>query len=111
MYSLQMTPMLNGKDIHKLINTMQLELLKLYKWLLCNKLTLNISKTHYIVFHRARHKEYEINIEMNIMVIKQVKYTKFLGVKIDDNLDWSNHISYINSKIGSWHYMQSKEIL
>ena len=33
------------------------------------------------------------------MVIEQVKYTKFLGVIIDDNLDWSNHISYINSKI------------
>ena len=47
---------LNGRDIHKLINTMQQELLKLHTWLLCNKLTLNISKTHYIIFHRAKHK-------------------------------------------------------
>ena len=39
---------LNGRDIHKLTNTMQQELLKLHTWLLCNKLTLNISKTHYI---------------------------------------------------------------
>ena len=90
---------LNGRDIHKLINTMQQELLKLHTWLLCNKLTLNISKTHYIIFHRAKHKKYEINIDINKIVIEQVKYTKFLGVIIDDNLDWSNHISYINSKI------------
>ena len=90
---------LTGRDIHKLINTMQQERLKLHTWLLCNKLTLNISKTHYIIFHRAKHKKYEINIEINKIVIEQVKYTKFLGVIIDDNLDWSNHISYINSKI------------
>ena len=90
---------INGKDIHKLIITRQLELLKLYKWLLCNKLTLNISKTHFMVFHRAKHKTYEVNIEINEMVIEQVKQTKFLGVIFDDTLDWSNHISYINSKI------------
>ena len=70
---------LNGRDIHKLINTMQQELLKLHKWLLCNKLTLNISKTHYIIFHRAKHFfKYEIDIEINKMVIEQVKYTKVL---------------------------------
>ena len=33
------------------------------------------------------------------MDIEQVKYTKFLCVIFDDNLDLSNHISYINSKI------------
>ena len=52
-----------------------------------------------MVFHRAKHKNYEVNIEINETVIEQVKYTKFLGVIFDDNLDWSNHISYINSKI------------
>ena len=78
---------------------MQLELLKLYKWLLCNKLTLNISKTHFMVFHRAKHKNYEVNIEINEMVIEHVKQTEFLSVIFDDKLDWSNHISYINSKI------------
>ena len=78
---------------------MQQELLKLYKWLLCNKLTLNISKTHDIIFHRAKHKIFEINIEINKMVIEQVKYTKFEGEIIDNNLDWYKHISYINSKI------------
>ena len=56
---------LNGKDIHIIINTMQLELSKLYNWLLANKLTLNISKTHFMVFHRAKHKNYKLNIEIN----------------------------------------------
>ena len=52
-----------------------------------------------MVFHRAKHKNYKVNIEMNEMVIEQVKQTKFLGVIFDDTLDWSNHISYINFKI------------
>ena len=49
---------LNGKDIKIILNTLQLELTKLYNWLLANKPTLNISKTHFIVFHRAKHKNY-----------------------------------------------------
>ena len=90
---------LNGKDIKIIRNTMQLELTKLYNWLLANKLTPNISKTHFMVFHRAKQKNYKMNIEINKVVIEQVKHTQFLGVIFDDNLNWSNHISYINSKI------------
>ena len=90
---------LSGKDIHTLINTLHVELSKLYTWLLANKLTLNISKTHFMVFHRAKHKKYKIIIEINNIPIEQVRHTKFLGVIFDDNLDWSNHISYINTKI------------
>ena len=52
-----------------------------------------------MVFHRAKHKNYKINIEINKVVIEQVKHIQFLGVIFDDNLNWSNHISYINSKI------------
>ena len=78
---------------------MQLELSKLYNWLLANKLTLNISKTHFMVVHRAKHKNYIISIEINNVVIEQLKHTQFFGVIFDDNLNWSNHISYINSKI------------
>ena len=52
-----------------------------------------------MVFHRAKHKKYKIVIEINNVPIEQVRCTKFLGVIFDDNLDWSDHISYINTKI------------
>ena len=52
-----------------------------------------------MVFHRDKHKQYTIVIEINNVPIEQVRRTKFLGVIFDDNLDWSNHISYINTKI------------
>ena len=52
-----------------------------------------------MVFHRTKHKHMDVNLCINKVPIQQVDNTKFLGVIIDDNLNWSNHISYINSKI------------
>ena len=43
-----------------------------------------------MVFHRAKHKNYRIKIEINQVFIQQVKHTQFLGVIFDDKLDWSN---------------------
>ena len=55
-----------------------------------NKVTLNLSKTHFMVFHRVNHKLNNISISLNSIPIEQVNYTKFLGVVIDNKLDWSN---------------------
>ena len=68
---------LNGKNMNMLINTIQQELSRLYVWLLANKLSLNLSKTHFMVFHRARHKQYNIHIRINKVPIEQVKHTQF----------------------------------
>ena len=57
--------------------------------------TLNLQ----MVFHRAKHKNMDVKPCINKVPIQQVDNTNFLGVIIDDNLNWSNHISYINSKI------------
>ena len=84
--------------LHTLIDTIQLELKKLYDWLLANKLTLNIAKTLFMILHRVRQK-HMMNIKINKAQIEQTKHTQFLGVIFYDNLDWSNHISYINRKI------------
>ena len=68
---------LSGKDINILIDTIQFELTKLHDWLLANKLTLNIAKTHFMIFHRARHKNHSINIKINKVHIEQTKHTNF----------------------------------
>ena len=64
-----------------------------------NKLTLNVSKSHFMIFHRARIKTDSIKIALGKSRIKQVPFTKFLGVIIDDKLNFDNHISYIKNKI------------
>ena len=40
-----------GHEYQKLIETLNEELCKVDKWLQANKLTLNIRKTHYMLFH------------------------------------------------------------
>ena len=84
--------------MNTLIDTIHLELNKFYDWLLANKLSLNMAKTHFMIFHRARQKYHMINIKINKAHIEQTKHTQFLGIILDDNLDWSNHISCINRK-------------
>ena len=52
-----------------------------------------------MVFHRGKRK---IDLDcpfFNYISLKKVKFTKFLGVIIDDQLKWTNHILYIKNKI------------
>ena len=67
----------SGNNFRKLINTLHIELDKLY-WLQSNKLTLNLLKTHYIVFHRAKHKNMDIKLCINNVPIQQVDNTNLL---------------------------------
>ena len=52
-----------------------------------------------MVFHRAKHKFNNISISLKSVPIEQVNHTKCLGVVIDNKLDRSTHLSYINTKI------------
>ena len=76
-----------------LINTFNIELEKLNIWLQANKLTINVSKSHYMIFHRRRRKIDNNNPSLNNTVLQRVNYTKFLGVIVDDGLKWTNHIA------------------
>ena len=78
--------LISGNNSRKLINTLHIELDKLYAWLQSNKLTLNMLKTHYMVFHRANHNHMDGKPCINKVPIQQVDNTKFLGVIIDDEL-------------------------
>ena len=68
----------------------------LYIWLLANKLTLNVSKTHFKIFHRTRHTKYKIHIDINKVPIEQVKHTKMTkGVAIICTIN--NNIQHLYS--------------
>ena len=84
-------------NIQNIINE---ELKQVSKWLKLNKLSLNVGKTHFVIFKRKRQViNHQPTIYIDSMPIKQVKVTKFLGVYIDEHLSWQNHITHISSKI------------
>ena len=93
--------MLNGKNINELMAIINNELQKLYIWLRANKLTLNIDKTYYMIFHRARikNKDFALGISLNNCALKEVENCKYLGIILDTRILWVEHITYVKNKI------------
>ena len=89
----------SGKNINKTVSNLNSELKKLVQWLNINKLSLNIRKTHYIVFTHKKQINLNNNILINNQIVSRVESTKFLGVIIDSALTWKDHINYIKTKI------------
>ena len=88
------------KNLVTLKETTNRELNKIASWLSANKLSLNIKKTHFIIFKsRGKKSNQHVSIIMNNQEIEQVKYTKFLGLYIDDEFTWKYHIDQVASKI------------
>ena len=68
----------------------------LHDWIKANQLSLNLSKSVLMKFW-PRDTKYDIVLEGN--TIPQVRSTKFLGITIDDELNWRCHINNLYSKI------------
>ncbi len=92
--------LLNDSDLTRLILKANAELQKITNWLKINKLSLNIKKTHYIIFHfRQRRITDSLKIVIDNCEVERVKFTKFLGVILHENLTWTNHVSNLANKI------------
>lgn len=74
------------------------ELHKLKNWFDLNKLSLNLSKTKYMVFTNKETSD-NIKITINGNEIERVNYIKFLGVIVDCKLTWKPHIQNVQRKI------------
>jgi len=89
-----------GKNVDDLIQTMNIELDKIVKWLECNKLSLNTTKTKFMIFSsKRRHPNHHSNIIINGEDIEKVSAIKFLGVTLNCNLSWLNHIQKTKVKV------------
>jgi hypothetical protein len=91
---------ITGKSIREISELMNNELSKIVTWLNANRLSLNVSKTHFTVF---RSKNSNITLMPSIFInginIEMVEKTKFIGVIVDSKLKWDHHINHIKTKI------------
>ena len=78
--------------------TLNRELDKLFVWFSVNKLSLNLSKTNYILFRNCS-ADTDINICINTINVARVQSSKFLGIIIDENLNWKPHIQLVKSTL------------
>ena len=79
-------------NIRKLFSTMKEELASINQWFTSNKLSLNVEKTKYSFFHKPSKKD-DIPLMLRKLtisnhVIERQVFIKFLGVLLDENLNW-----------------------
>ena len=84
-----------GSDLHLIQSSLSHDLEKLSKWLVSNRLTLNATKTEFMLIgSRRRLSTLSDTLELSIdnVPIEQVPSVKSLGIYIDENLTWHSHI-------------------
>ena len=93
-----------------------LELKKAADWIAANKLTLNIKKTKYILFRpKTARIDFE-NLKLKIAneTIERIgkgctsKFFKFVGIHLDEFLDWDYQINHVASKMSSGNFILSR---
>ena len=68
-------------------------------WLKLNKLTLNITKTKSMMFHRKQKQMEPSFFSIDGKVIENVSSYNILGITLDEGLTWKNHIDLIKNII------------
>ena len=97
-----------GKSPQEMQHVINEESCNISVWLKVNKLSLNIDKTHFMLFCGKRRVDQNITVKIDGKDIQRVKHTKFLGVIIDEQLTWKEHICYISKKVSRAIYIFSK---
>ena len=93
----------SGKDIHSLLNSVNNELSNISHWFNSNTLSLNADKTKFTSFHKVRQRDniplFLPTLKINNTLTIRVDHIDFLGVLLDGNLTWKNHINLIENKM------------
>ena len=85
---------IHNKNIYNLIRHTKSYFMILQKWCLCNKVTLNSTKSYFSIFHtKNKHVPEDLNeIVVDNMKIKRSNSVKYIGKHIDEYLNWNVHV-------------------
>jgi len=66
-----------------------------------NKLSLNAKKTKFMAFHAPQKIVQYPSLKINDVYIERVTQFNFLGLIINSNLKWDNHVEHVSKKVSS----------
>ena len=92
------TLMYRSKCIVQLNNILETEGDKVTKWLSANRLIINLTKTHTMLFTNKINNP-TLRLKIQDTLLENKTETCFLGVIIDQKLSWKQHIQHISNKI------------
>ena len=92
---------INDTNMNELMN---IELCNICNWLEVNKLSVNVSKTKFMVFHPHQKdlKDQIPNLKINDSDIGLKENFNFLGIQLDINLNWKTHTDLIANKLSKY---------
>ena len=101
MYADDSTLYYAAKTVSELDNVLSTELNMVFDWIKRNKMVLNISKTKSIILGSSHKLSSTPKMSLNLSgePIEQVDKVKLLGIIIDNQLLWAEHIDTIVRKM------------
>lgn len=75
------------------------ELSKISEWLKLNKLSINLTKTKYMIFHTINKRIPNLEIKIDDTIIERVPDFNFLGITLNEHLNWKSHMDKIAAKL------------
>ena len=89
------------KVLEKIVNS---ELKKVKIWCDVNRLSINFSKTNFMIIKSQKKKDDQVNISVEsadgtINALQRKQKIKYLGVLLDETISFNHHISYICTRI------------
>ena len=99
--SIEYSMPINDTNMNELMN---IEFCNICNWLAVNKLSVNVSKTKFMVFHPHQKdvKDQIPNLKINDSDIELVENFNFLGIQLDKNLNWKTHTNLIANKLSKY---------
>jgi len=92
-----------GSNFKLLYSEANLELKNIDNWMITNKLSINIQKTVHILFKIATQPTNKsagsLTLTLRNEPIKNVCFTRFLGVIISNDLSWKEHMQMLKRKL------------
>ena len=93
---------MTSNDLQQLKKAANDEILKIEKWLLHDKSTLNYSKTNYMLFSPQKECGKDFFLSINGQNIHRTAEAKYLGVYLDEKLKWDSHIQHLCKKLSQY---------
>ena len=98
-----------NKSVTKLNKLVNQEMKNLTVWLNANKISLNVEKTELAIFKHQRKKlGTEIKIKLTRKWLDPSRSFRYLGIQIDQNLNWKDHINDIAVKLNRANFLLFK---
>ena len=91
---------IKNKSLKQIKKQLNLDLRNLNNWLKANKISLNASKTELLIFRHPNKKiNYDLKIKIDGKRLIPSKYIKYLGIVIDEHLNWNYHVDTLAPKL------------